>query len=154
MPGYKTHLMGGIAAYFILALFIVVYLVNPSTPTLIEWFICALAGSLFPDIDIKSKGQKYFYWAILLGFAVLMYLNKFKLVAQLSLIACVPMLVNHRGMFHRLWFVIGVPFIAAVVLGTYFPLYSHKALLDAAFFSAGAISHLWLDLGFRRMLRL
>ena len=79
MPGYKGHLVGGAVAYGV-----TVYLLrslNPTAITLVEWFVCTLAGALFPDVDTKSKGQKYFYsvlWMVHLG---LFFFEKFKLVA-------------------------------------------------------------------------
>jgi membrane-bound metal-dependent hydrolase YbcI (DUF457 family) len=71
-----------------------------------------------------------------------------------SLLSLTPLLVNHRGIFHRLWFVICVPVGGALLLGIAMPAYAEMALWDSFFFVLGAVSHLWLDLGVRRMLRI
>jgi len=72
MPGYKGHLVGGTVAYGLLFFGLVgVVVKQPSMLTAGEWLLFALAGSLFPDIDIKSKGQKYFYYVIFLFFTSL-----------------------------------------------------------------------------------
>lgn len=151
MPGYKGHLVGGAVAYGL-----TVYLLrslNPTTITLIEWFICALAGALFPDVDTKSKGQKYFYsglWIVLLG---LFFFEKFKLVAIVSCCCMVPLLVTHRGLLHRTWFLIGLPAGLAFLGCTWMPGCADLFVCNALFFIVGALSHVWLDLGLVRMFR-
>jgi membrane-bound metal-dependent hydrolase YbcI (DUF457 family) len=67
--------------------------------------------------------------------------------------AMVPMIVRHRGIFHRLWFVISFPVVLALFLVTFYPLYQSTIMYNSLFFMIGAISHLWLDLGFKRMIR-
>ncbi len=152
MPNYKNHLIGGVGAYTVLL--IVLQHIQP-IPLLSfgEWLICALAGSLFPDIDIKSRGQKYFYCAILLVMIILIIKHQFSLLAVCSVMAVVPMLVRHRGIFHRLWFVILFPLTMWYVISISVPIVSKIILFDVLFFIAGSISHLWLDFGFWRMLR-
>jgi len=151
MPGYKGHLIGGVATYAV-----GLYLLNsmsPSYATMGEWLLCVLAGALFPDIDIKSKGQKLFYRFLLILFAFLLVSQRYQLLIFISIIAIVPMIVRHRGLFHKLWFVVGFPLLLALCLGAYFPIYRTVLLYDVLFFIAGAVSHLWLDVGLKRMLR-
>ncbi|MGC2310143.1 MAG: hypothetical protein WA432_00805 [Candidatus Babeliaceae bacterium] len=62
MPSYKGHLLGGLVVYSIALLFMATTL---SWLTKGEWLLCTLFGALFPDIDIKSKGQKLFYALLL-----------------------------------------------------------------------------------------
>ena len=152
MPNYKSHVSGGCIA-FALVLILVVPRYHPSIFTMIEWFLFTIAGSLFPDIDIKSKGQYYFYWIMLLLFVVLAMNNHFKHLAIISMLSIIPLLVKHRGIFHRLWFVIAVPLAIWYVLTMQFPTLYTALFLDTLFFIAGAISHLWLDMGIR-MIRL
>jgi len=151
MPGYKGHLAGGLITGGILLY--AVQELNPTPLTALEWLSFALAGSLFPDIDIKSKGQKLFY-PILLGILVLLFYNgHIELVALLAVLGLVPMMVRHRGVFHRLWFVIIFPLFVASVGALLMPECMRIFFLDTLFFIAGAISHLWLDFGTMRMLR-
>lgn len=151
MPSYKGHLAGGIAA-FCVGLYVVPEC-NPTMMTIFEWLVCTLAGALFPDIDTKSKGQKIFYYGILIFLLYLVAGNHKELLAFVSLLAMIPLVVNHRGLLHRLWFVILAPASCAFVVSLYFPAYALVLMYDTAFFIVGAVSHLWLDLGIKKMLR-
>lgn len=151
MPGYKGHLVGGAVIYAI-GLFLLQSL-HPAWTTMAEWLLFAFAGALFPDIDIKSKGQKVFYRILLIVFGVLLIKGRFQIFILISMLAVVPMIVRHRGMFHKLWFVVGFPSLVAIGITAYFPHYCAIVLYDVSFFIAGAISHLWLDVGLRRMLQ-
>jgi len=152
MPNYKGHLAGGTVAYSVLFL-LLCNSIKPSFITAGEWLVCTLAGALFPDIDIKSKGQKYFYRIVLLLFIVLIIQNQLKLLAGCSVIATIPMLARHRGLFHRMWFIVSLPLVIWICVALISPQLSTIVFFDAIFFLAGALSHLWLDLGFWRMIR-
>src|SRR5690606_29691836 len=115
---------GGCIAYGILMF--IVYRYNPSFIKAIEWLMCSLAGSLFPDVDIKSKGQKYFYRFILLLFCVLLLHRRYELFVCCSLLALTPMLARHRGLFHELWFVITAPFMVWFIISNMWPVLFHS----------------------------
>ena len=154
MPNYKGHLVGGCVTYAITLC--AVQMMRPvyfSFFTAAEWFACTLAGSLFPDIDIKSKGQKYFYWCILLLLLIVTFQRRFAELAVVSILAVTPMLVKHRGLFHRAWFIIAMPLAVWFVVTLHMPALRTSLLFDTIFFITGALSHLWLDLGFRKMFR-
>lgn len=144
MPGYRGHLMGGIWAFFLM-LPIVYYVGIPDIITLIEWCLCALAGSLFPDIDIKSKGQPYFYYAISFLFLILIWHGWHEAVSWCSLVAFLPLFVKHRGLFHRVWFVIGFPLAIFGAVHSFFPHMAQPILPHVLFFIGGALSHIFLD---------
>jgi membrane-bound metal-dependent hydrolase YbcI (DUF457 family) len=152
MPNYKGHLVGGVALYALL-LFGFVRIANLSLPMAAEWLFFILAGALFPDIDIKSKGQKYFYWAAALLFVVFAAQQRFEMLTCCSFIIMTPMLVRHRGVFHNPLFVIAVPLITWGVISSIKPANSYRFFLDMLFFIAGALSHIWLDLGTSQMMR-
>lgn len=152
MSNYKGHLAGGFIAYTVTIGILLAYC-QPTFFTAVEWLLFTLAGALFPDIDIKSKGQKLFYWILLIIFVFLMLRKHFEILAVLSIVAITPLLVKHRGVFHRLWFVVSIPALAAFCLSMYVPTYASIIFFDTIFFIAGAISHLWLDMGFKRMFR-
>jgi hypothetical protein len=153
MPGYKGHLIGGAVA-FAVALCVVhsagVYFNETQG---LQWFASTLAGSLFPDIDVKSKGQNIFYKIILCLLLFMLFYDYHRPFITISVAAMVPMIVRHRGIFHRLWFVISFPVVLALFLVTFYPLYQSTIMYNSLFFMIGAISHLWLDLGFKRMIR-
>ena len=152
MPNYKGHLVGGIVIYALL-FFCICATQKPSSMVAIEWLIATLAGALFPDIDIKSKGQKYFYYVVFVLFDVLAARQRFELVTCCSFIFLTPMLVRHRGIFHHPLFVIIMPLLLWLFLSTLVPKISHRLLMDTGFFIAGALSHIWLDVGTRHMMR-
>jgi hypothetical protein len=155
MPNYKGHLIGGAAAYGI-GLFMLVSITAsaPSWLTGTEWLLCALGGALFPDVDIKSKGQKYFY-RIMLGILLFFVLSaKMALFIMFALLSLTPLIVRHRGIFHKGWFIVLLCTVLALFLVSSFPKDATIIVHDLFFFILGALSHLWLDLGFKGMVRL
>ncbi len=153
MPNYKGHIAGGIGA-FAVGLFAVTRYCRPSFLTALEWLAFSIAGGLFPDVDIKSKGQRYGYWIVVTLLLVLLIKQRYEMLMSVSIVSMLPMLAKHRGLFHRLWFVIGMPLAIWYLAVLEFPGTSTMLLFDTLFFILGAISHLWLDLGVRRMFRL
>lgn len=153
MPGYQSHLAGG-AIVFAATLVCIVPYTQPTILSAGEWLLFALAGSLFPDIDIKSKGQKYFYWMIILLLLILTYTHRFIPLAIISIVSMIPLISKHRGLFHRAWFVIAAPLGIWYVLCLHYPYIKTALLLDITFFIAGALSHLWLDMGLKKMIRI
>jgi hypothetical protein len=150
MPNYKGHVVGGIVVYGML-LCLVASILKPSLLTACEWLLFTLAGALFPDIDIKSKGQKYFYHLIVLFFIVLVVRGQFHMLTCCSFIVITPMLVRHRGVFHSPRFVIAMPLAVWTLVSLAMPKISYQFFLDILFFITGALSHIWLDFGLRQM---
>ena len=143
MPGYKGHLCGGLIAYVVVFFFCLT--TRPSLLTACEWLFCTLAGSLFPDIDVKSKGQKYFYYVVMVLFLFLLSQEKFQLLSCVSILAITPMLSRHRGLFHKAWFLITISIIGWLIIGGIFPNLRSLLLQHSLFFCLGALSHLVLD---------
>lgn len=154
MPGYKGHLVGGIIAFGILffGLMSVVFIQQQSYMTVGKWLFFTLAGALFPDIDVKSKGQKYFYYVALICLMTLAYQQCFQMLTCFSFVMIIPMLVKHRGIFHSPRFVIAVPLLVWIVVASLLPAQSLHLFVDTLFFIVGALSHLWLDFGTRQFL--
>lgn len=153
MPGYRGHLAGGFFVYIVIVFLLLFSCWHPTFLTLVEWAFFALAGSLFPDVDIKSKGQKYFYRIVTVLLIFFGCRSQWHLVMMIGFMALLPVLVPHRGLFHRLWFVIFLPLSIAYAISLSVPSCTAPLLFNTIFFIAGAISHLWLDFGFKRMLR-
>src|SRR5438445_6777467 len=100
MPGYKGHLVGGTVAFGLLFFALVGVVVRqPSMLIAGEWLLFALAGSLFPDIDIKSKGQKYFYYVIFLFFIILSVRQRFEILSCFSFFIINHMLARYVEIF-------------------------------------------------------
>jgi len=152
VPDYKTHLFGGLGAYVILIG--ALGRLCPSAACGTEWLLFALAGSLFPDVDIKSKSQQLFYLLLLVTALVIYSEKRYDLLPALAVATFLPLLVKHRGLFHRLWFVLLATYAIWRTGSSVRPDLSMSLKYDMLFFAAGAISHLWLDFGWRRMLRI
>ena len=56
--------------------------------------------ALWPDVDIKSKGQKLFYIIFFLTDLYLIFSSQFKISAFFGLIIILPILSKHRGWTH------------------------------------------------------
>ena len=152
MAGYKGHIVGGVVAYALLF-----FILKHQTDSLLvyaQWFGCALAGALFPDIDVKSKGQKYFYWLVLAAVLYLICSLRFEMIAVISVLSITPMLSKHRGLFHEPWFVIMIPLLLWLCVLSWYPQAAQQAFLAMIFFIVGALSHLFLDRGWRGIFRL
>jgi len=143
MPGFRGHLIGGTVTY--LAILQIIQSLQPSPSVVISGFIFCVIGSLFPDIDIKSKGQKLFYSIALAVLCYFLWFKRIDLFIGLSLLITVPLLVRHRGLFHELWFLIFISITTALVVGNFHSDFSVWAMKNALFFLAGAISHIILD---------
>ena len=59
MPNYKGHIVGGTVTYLVVLQ--VIKHAQPNIHVVLQGLVFCLLGSLFPDIDVKSKGQKIFY---------------------------------------------------------------------------------------------
>jgi membrane-bound metal-dependent hydrolase YbcI (DUF457 family) len=151
MPGYKGHLVGGLTAY-LLTLFICSWY-QSSYQLLAEWLLCALLGSLFPDVDVKSKGQNIFYVALFIGSLILLYQQRYVTLSYIAIVALIPLITRHRGLLHRFWFIILAIAGSAYALASWYPALSSRIYIDAGFFLIGAASHLYLDLGLKRMFK-
>lgn len=152
MPRYKTHIMGGFCAFVLLVMMSWIVW-RPTLLTLFEWLLCAIAGSLFPDIDTKSKGQKYFYYTIGALAFVLVSVSNYVLATYLLLIALIPLIVRHRGITHSVPVMTSICIVLAIIAAIQVPVYAAAVGRALLLFWIGIMSHIWLDLGLRRMFR-
>ena len=121
--GGTEHRLGGIVAYsvfFVIALAVTLTLKfwqhwDVSKVPIISlniWqialcFLTAMLAGLWPDVDIKSKGQKIFYRIFIVLNIILMYLGFYRgerqyinISAILGLFAMMPLIGKHRGWTH------------------------------------------------------
>jgi len=143
MPGYRGHLIGGGITYFVLLYILSVY--SPDTSLMVQGLVFCLAGALFPDIDIKSMGQKYFYIAMTFLFVFCLVYGYYSWFIALTFISVVPLLARHRGMFHSLFFIVLLSAVSILCVAMYRSHYAPVAVSNALFFIAGAWSHILLD---------
>lgn len=146
MPGYKTHLAGGMAITAC-GVFISLYK---------GWFelnvleISALLfigslGALFPDIDTDSKGQNLFYFLLVSLDLALMIKKYYKWAAILGFMAMLPALGRHRGWTHTLWAMLLVPAPIIVLPLIFYNISLIKLLPYYLSAVLGYFSHLVLD---------
>ncbi len=152
MPGYKGHLVGGLLTFGLLRActlpLLKAHLVNE-----IACLLLTLLGSLFPDVDIKSKGQKIFY-SMALAVALICFANKaWNSLAWLGIMCFFPLAVVHRGPMHNPYVLIATPWLTSQALNQLFPKMQTLSPLYSAFFIAGALSHILLDFGLRKTLK-
>jgi len=147
MPNYKTHLVGGFFAF--------AFLYKLSAKLLSKRFyspeemafslLLCLLGSLFPDIDTKSYGQRMFYFLLLTMIFGSILLNQWRLLIVLSSFAMFPFFVGHRGITHRLWFSAITPLPIFITIFDKTSKLSTISKTGYFYFLAGVISHLVLD---------
>lgn len=152
MPGYRQHLF--YATIWYTALLFLFFLCTASALPIFEWGLCMLAGALFPDIDIKSKGQIVFFNLFLITGGLLILLRQWYVVSILLVISYLPLLARHRTVFHNFWIILGGAFVLCKSLSICVPCYSCRIYCDMFFFMIGVLSHLVLDKGIFKALRL
>lgn len=147
MPNFKGHLFGGLLFYgIVLFLF---SLGKVSWTTQLYWLSATLAGSLFPDIDIKSKGQHLFLKILLLLLILCLFLKAYIPVVMILLLSLVPLIIPHRGLFHDLGFIGVLCALMDLVLIFLIPAKAKTIIVTSLFFILGVTSHLILDKGFK-----
>ncbi len=159
MPNYKTHLTGGFIT-FILIVFVFTYIlkqqniIHLSLANATIFMLFCLFGSLFPDIDTKSKIQKYVYYPLFAAIIITILTKNWVFLSILSVLAFIPILVNHRQLTHKTWFVIFVPLLPVILSSSLSKTNSKELFIAYLFFVAGALSHLILDFGFFRVFKI
>ncbi len=155
MPGYRGHLFGGIVVYTILLFILTTFWMKGaiSTHKLFIWLAACLLGSLFPDIDITSKGQKIFFIALLPAIALSIFYQKWMVLSLLCVSAYIPLIAKHRGITHKAWFSALLPATAIVASKSYKPQMLDDTLILCLFFFIGTISHLILDFGPKQFIK-
>jgi len=148
MPNYKGHLAGGIVLY---AAILVFFMPAVKSGTVLEWLFFVCIGALFPDIDTKSKGQRFFFALLVCVFVYLLLQQKVYAAVLLAIAACMPLIAHHRGLFHNFLFLTGFCWSIGLTVAYLLPDYRTIILYDTLFFWIGIFSHLLLDRGIKRL---
>jgi hypothetical protein len=148
MSMYRGHLVGGLIFYTFTVVLVSVW--QDALVYSIPGLLATLAGSLFPDIDVRSTGQNLFLKVLLLIVALCLFLQASLPLTLLLIFSVLPLVMPHRGLFHNLYFI-----VVLVALCTGSLLYSMPAswrsiIFLAGYFLLGVLSHLILDKGMRR----
>lgn len=147
MPQFKSHLIGGLILY-VLVLFLF-SLGSFSFATHLYWLSATLAGSLFPDIDIRSKGQHLFLKILALLLIVCLFLQAYVPVIMILFFMLIPLVMPHRGLFHDIWFITILCAFIDLLLIFFIPDRAKSIITTSLFFLLGVVSHLLLDKGFK-----
>ncbi|MBD3231770.1 hypothetical protein GF322_03855 [Candidatus Dependentiae bacterium] len=157
MPKYKTHLIGGFVTFILIA-FIFIYILKQKDIIEITFsrgiifLLFCLFGSLFPDIDTKSKVQKYIYYPLFIVIIIAILIKNWLLLSLVSILAFIPILANHRKLTHKVWFLIFIPLLPFIFIAKLNKIHQKELFLFYIFFVAGAFSHIFLDFGPSRFL--
>ncbi len=86
----------------------------PAPPLLLgQIFAVALFFSLFPDLDISSIPQRWFFRGIFVVLLILGYYERFEEATLLAIVAITPLLNNHRSWTHNFFSVLLFPVVIA-----------------------------------------
>lgn len=155
MPNYKAHLTGGLVSFCLLSLLISsVKFLSFTKIELFQFLISCLIGSLFPDVDTKSKIQKLFYTFLLFLLLIALIYKNTTLFISLSFIGTLPLIVHHRGIFHKPIFIISIALFSILICNLYAPEFYKPLTINLLFFVVGALSHIILDVGFKKFFRI
>jgi hypothetical protein len=153
MSSYKGHIVGGVAA-FCFSFFAYTTLYQHQQASALELFLFCLFGSLFPDIDTKSKIQMLLYRSLAVGFVALLIMGYTHALIAGGFAILLPLIVPHRSIFHNKWFI--TAFVAGIAAwaGLFYPHYIERITTNALFFLIGMYSHLILDFGLVKTLKI
>ncbi len=154
MSGYRTHFTT--AAGCGLLLIIATEHTTPWWTWLslmnIARIVASILGGLFPDIDIKSKGQQLLYAIVIPLLVASLLAKKIVFSILLSALGILPPLLPHRGITHQVWFSLIAPLTGPLLVYVYCPQFINIAFDLYWFFVVGILSHLVLDYGFVALL--
>ena len=159
MAGYRGHVAGGVVTCFIAhfiadTIFTKFFISIHNVPKhLAIAFIFCILGSLFPDIDVKSVGQRIFYTLMTVAIFFSIFHHKWEALVALSLVSPFPLLVNHRGIIHTIWFVSLAPLCIPLLMKQTNPSWVLQSWIAYYYFVSGALSHLLIDFGPRKTFR-
>lgn len=145
MPGYRTHLVGGLVAFGLTGILLAPVLKSLSSSYIALYVMMSLVGSLFPDIDIASKMQRMFFIGVT-GLGVLTLLtNKPIHFFVIGFLVLMVTLLRHRTLTHNFFFLASMPFAVAYSLFYLYKIPTDLMINSAIFFAMGAFSHVLLD---------
>lgn len=147
MPNYKTHLIAGLISFFVVARVTSNYLPTLALPLILlpVGLALCLIGSIFPDIDVPSKMQKWFYFACIAAVAAAIWSKNHVLMASVGTGVIFVTFLTHRTITHKPAFLALVALVPTLC-GTYvLPHHARDIFAFYAYFIVGCLSHILLD---------
>ncbi len=121
MPGYKAHLLCGVAvgagAVFA-ARALDVY--RPEPLQMLALTAITAAAALFPDVDTNSVARRFFYGLLAALDIVLISHKRYEWAALVGLASMLPAIGDHRGWTHTWWAMLAVPLVIFAVPASLF----------------------------------
>ncbi len=144
MSNFRGHAFGGVIA-FIAFVFAAPMWFILNIEQFATCFIVCCAFAVWPDVDIHSKGQAFFYRLFLLLDLVLISYGKYKYAAVLGIFAMLPIVGKHRGWTHSILAALIVPIIFLLTIRHFYP--SEVRVWTAYYIASlfGYFSHLICD---------
>ena len=146
MASGNGHILGGLVFLWLFLTILANFFFVPSAMEIIIFAAIAVMFSLWPDVDIKSIGQKVFYTIFFVTDAILVfYFQDYKTAAFFGLLIILPILAKHRGWTHSRLTAVLLPTPLLLV-----PMYVFEGSLAQGipyYFAAvtGYFSHLFFD---------
>tara|TARA_B100000959_G_C14823949_1_gene559013 strand:+ start:460 stop:912 length:453 start_codon:yes stop_codon:yes gene_type:complete len=146
MASGKGHILGGLVFLWLFLTILANFFFVPSAMEIIIFTAIAVMFSLWPDVDIKSIGQKVYYTIFFVTDAILVfYFQDYKTAAFFGLLIILPILAKHRGWTHSRLTAILLPTPLLLV-----PMYVFEGSIAQGipyYFAAvtGYFSHLFFD---------
>lgn len=147
MPNYKTHLVAGLVSFFVVARITsnaLPALALPLTLLPVGFALC-LIGSIFPDIDVPSKMQKWFYLACIGAVALAIWSKNHLLMASIGTGVIFVTFLTHRTITHKPAFLALIALVPTLCAAYAIPHHAGNAFSLYLYFIVGCLSHILLD---------
>lgn len=145
MPGYKTHLVGGVASFAAMSLLLSATMARVSSTTFLFYLSCSLLGSIFPDIDVASKMQRLFFIVATGALSCALLTNRTSCFLIIGGSVLLVTLLRHRTITHQVGFLVGMPLFFALGAVYLYQLPFNFVVNSTIFFITGCLSHVLLD---------
>ena len=146
MSSGKGHIVGGFVFLWLFLTVLSNYFFVPSAMEIVIFAAIAIMFALWPDVDIKSIGQKLFYTIFFITDVVLIfYFKELETAAYFGLLIILPILAKHRGWTH--WRSTAILLPVPLMLAPMY-MYGGTLLEGAPYYCAavtGYFSHLFFD---------
>lgn len=147
MPNYKTHLAGGLVSFIVIT-----KLLHTTFPSytldsvlLPAGLSITLIGSIFPDIDVPSKMQKWFFYSSAPLILLSLLLKKHLLFSLLGSSIIFIIFLTHRTITHKPFFILLAALIPLLFLIYNHPIHTNFFVGLYVYFTTGSLSHILLD---------
>jgi membrane-bound metal-dependent hydrolase YbcI (DUF457 family) len=100
MSSGKGHILGGLVFLWLFLHVLSNYFFTPGPLEIFLYAVIVILFALWPDVDIKSLGQKLFYTVFFAASVVLLVLGEYRIGAWMGCLIILPILANHRGWTH------------------------------------------------------